>query len=163
MVIGRPGSGKTHFSNRLGELTGRKVIHLDKYYWKPGWVKAYPSSEVFRERVRELASGSEWIIDGNFAKSIDVRLKNADTVVFFDFPAWRAVLGAYKRWFLGGNNFVDKHPGMRERVSFKLLQMMLFYKTTEVYKMLNAEKGKKVYVVKNREDSEQTLREISSR
>ncbi len=162
MIIGKPGSGKTVFADRLGKISGREVIHLDKHYWKSGWVKAYASSEQFREKVRELISGNEWVLDGNFKNSIDIRLERADTVVFFDFPVWRSIFGAYKRWFFGVDNPIDKHPGMRERVSLELLKMMIFYPSRTVTQKLNDTQGKKIIIVKNRKDAEDALQEIVS-
>ena len=161
MIVGRPGSGKTVFADRLGTLTGREVTHLDKHYWKPGWIKAYSSSEEFREKVRELISQDEWILDGNFTKSIDLRLERADTVIFFNFPIWMCLLGVYKRWFFGGSNPIDKHPGMRERVSLGLLKMILFYPTKLVLNKLKNSTGKKIYIIKNRKEAVTALKEIT--
>ena len=159
MIIGRPGSGKTVFSEKLEKLTGRKVTHLDKYYWKPDWVKAH-TSEGFKEKVSELAAGDEWIIDGDFRSSIDVRLDKADAVVFFDFPAWKSVYGVYKRRFFGDKDIVNVHPGMIDRVSLKLLQAIVSYDTKRVYKMLSETKGKKIFIIKSREEGRKVLDEV---
>ncbi len=161
MIIGKPGSGKTVFADTLGKMTAREVTHLDKHYWKPGWVKAYGSSAEFKEKVRELISKDEWIIDGNFKNSIDIRLERADTVVFFNFSVWKSLLGAYKRWFFGGDHPIDKHPGMRERVSFELLKMMLFYPTKAILERIRNTTRKKIFIVKNRQEAEDVLQEIS--
>ena len=36
-VIGCPGSGKTTFTNELGAILGREVVHLDKLLWGANW------------------------------------------------------------------------------------------------------------------------------
>lgn len=161
MIIGKPGSGKTFFAHRLGKETGREVIHLDKHYWKVGWIRAFDSSEKFKDKVQELISGDEWILDGNFKNSIDIRLELADTVVFFDFPVWKSLVGVYKRWLFGGNNPVDLHPDMRERVSFELLKMILFYPTKSILQKLKNFDGKKIFIVKSRTDAEKAFHEIA--
>lgn len=161
MIIGRPGSGKTEFSIKLGKLTDRPIIHLDSLYWKPDWVKAY-TSEEFRNKVSELAADDEWIIDGDFRSSIGVRLERADTVVFFDFPVWVALLGAYRRWIFGGSNRIDKHPGMRERVSLSLLNAIIFYNSKRIYDLISKSRAKHIFILKNRSDAEKALDKIAA-
>ncbi len=40
LVIGCPGTGKSTFSKQLGSILNIEVIHLDKHFWKPGWVQS---------------------------------------------------------------------------------------------------------------------------
>jgi hypothetical protein len=84
LVIGICGAGKSTFSRTLARKTGLPLIHLDKEYWKPGWTKT--PRDLWRARVGELVAGDRWIIDGNYAGSLDLRLPRADTVVRFDYP-----------------------------------------------------------------------------
>src|ERR1700751_6085539 len=80
------GSGKSTFSRALSARTGLPVIHLDLYYWKPGWMK--PSDDEGQTKQRSLLAGDEWIADGNYDKTLDLRLERADTVVVLDTPWW---------------------------------------------------------------------------
>lgn len=86
LVSGLAGAGKSTFSRALSALTGLPLIHLDIYFWKPGWVE--PTEDEWRERQRGLLSGDEWIIDGNYHATLDLRLERADTVVYLDTPWW---------------------------------------------------------------------------
>src|SRR5438270_3074299 len=38
LVTGLAGSGKSTFSRTLAAKTGLPLIHLDLYFWEPGWV-----------------------------------------------------------------------------------------------------------------------------
>jgi adenylate kinase family enzyme len=94
------GAGKSTFSQELAAKTGLPVIHLDVHFWKPGWVE--PSEDEWREKQRVLIAGDEWILDGNYHATLDLRLKRADTVVYLDTSwwvcAWRALVrGVRKR------------------------------------------------------------------
>jgi adenylate kinase family enzyme len=93
LVIGSSGAGKSTFSIRLGEITGLPVIHLDKNYWLPDWIE--PPKEVWLEQVAELITREEWIIDGNFGGTMEMRLASCDTAIFLDLPrhvcAWRVL------------------------------------------------------------------------
>jgi adenylate kinase family enzyme len=94
-VIGCPGAGKSTFARRLGSRTGLPVIHLDEHFWRPGW-EPTPDDE-WNDVVRDLAAGDEWIIDGNYTRTIDVRARAADTVVLLDYPALGCVARALRR------------------------------------------------------------------
>lgn len=82
LVIGSGGAGKSTFANRLGELLNIEVIHLDQFYWRPGWVET-PKSE-WLETVERLVRRDSWIIDGNYSGSLEIRLAACDTVIFLD-------------------------------------------------------------------------------
>ena len=38
IIIGSPGAGKSTFSFALAEKTGLPLYHIDKLFWKAGWV-----------------------------------------------------------------------------------------------------------------------------
>lgn len=86
VVTGMAGAGKSTFSRALSAQTGLPVIHLDVYYWAPGWVE--PTEQEWREKQRSLLAGDEWIADGNYYATLDLRLERADSVVFLDTPWW---------------------------------------------------------------------------
>ena len=93
LVIGSSGSGKSYFSKRLGEQLRIDVIHLDRQYWKPNWTK--PSKEEWKAKVAEMLKRDEWIIDGNFGGTMEMRVAAADTIIFIDLSRvlclWRVI------------------------------------------------------------------------
>ena len=92
-------AGKSTFARALAAMTGLPLIHLDKEFWRPGW-KATPRPE-WRTRTSELVAGERWIMDGNYAGTLDLRLPRADSVMWCDYSrlvclrraVWRAVTG----------------------------------------------------------------------
>jgi adenylate kinase family enzyme len=72
LVTGLAGSGKSTFSRTLAAKTGLPLLHLDLYFWKPGWVA--PSESEWREQQRRLLAGDAWIADGNYHATLDLRL-----------------------------------------------------------------------------------------
>ncbi|MGA8724615.1 MAG: hypothetical protein WB565_06205 [Acidimicrobiales bacterium] len=95
MVTGLAGAGKSTFSRALSAKTGLPVIHLDIHFWKPGWVE--PSENEWREKQRGLLASDDWIADGNYHATLDLRLERADTVVFLDTPWWVCAQRAFVR------------------------------------------------------------------
>jgi adenylate kinase family enzyme len=84
IVIGCPGSGKSTFSRALHEKTGLPLIHLDLLYWNEDGSTVEKS--VFSERLSRAMKKDRWILDGNYASTMEARLKEADTVFFLDYP-----------------------------------------------------------------------------
>jgi len=97
VVTGLPGSGKSTLSLALGAKTGLPVLHLDLYFWKPGWVA--PSEAEWREKQGGVLAGDAWIADGNYHETLDLRLERADTVVSLEVPWWRCSGRAFLRGF----------------------------------------------------------------
>lgn len=95
MVIGISGAGKSTFSRALAARTGLPLIHLDKEFWRPGWTMT-PLPE-WRAKVDDLASRDAWIMDGNYAGSLPLRLPRADAVFWFDYPTLRCLRRALWR------------------------------------------------------------------
>ena len=95
VVTGIAGAGKSTFSRALSAKTGLPVIHLDVHFWKPGWVE--PSEDEWCEKQRGLLTSDEWIADGNYHATLDLRLERADTVVLLDTPWWVCARRAFVR------------------------------------------------------------------
>jgi adenylate kinase family enzyme len=125
-VIGPGGAGKSTLARRLGERLALPVIHLDAAYWRPGWVET-PSDE-WEGKVRELAQGERWILDGNYGGTLAIRLAAADTIVFLDFPRrtclWR-VLRRQLRY--RGRSRPDMTEGCPERLTLQFVRWIWEY------------------------------------
>ena len=78
-IVGPGGAGKSTFARELGARTGAPVIHLDRHFWKPGWVETEP--DVWRQVQSEILVGDRWIVDGNYGGTFDERFARTDTVI----------------------------------------------------------------------------------
>lgn len=160
MIIGRSGSGKTVFSERLGTALGREVIHLDRLYWTTGWQKVY-TPEAWIEKMKELAAGDEWIIDGNYHSTLEIRLARADTVIFFNFSALQSLFHIFMRYLFPPAQVVDRAPGIPDRISWQLLEWTLRYPTRRTLEKLAAVKDKKIYIVRTHHEARALLRALT--
>jgi len=102
VIVGPGASGKSVLARQLGEITGLRVIELDKLFWQSGLVETPRHQWV--ELQQKLARENEWIMDGDLGPydAIEVRLRAADTIIFLDFSllrcAWRAVRRSRERF-----------------------------------------------------------------
>jgi len=121
MIIGSGGSGKSTLARRLGDILAIPVIHLDKAFWNAGWIET--PKEEWAEKQRDLLAGSEWIADGNYGGTLEIRLEKADAVIFLDFSRFVCVYGAVKRWLANiGKTRPDMAEGCPESIDFAFLK-----------------------------------------
>lgn len=94
-VIGCPGSGKTTFSNKLGSILQRDVVHLDKVLWKPNW-----EMMDYDKRVKihnKIIAADKWLIDGMWRSHLVDRLERSTLVIFLDYKRSLCLYRAIKR------------------------------------------------------------------
>ena len=128
LVIGSGGSGKTTVAKALAARTGLPVIHLDQLFWHPGWIST-PDDEWDR-RVGALVAGDAWIMDGNYGRTLPLRLAAADTVVFLDRSrlvcTWRILKRRLRHI---GRGRPDVAPGCPEQLSWEFMWWVWTYRT----------------------------------
>lgn len=95
IVIGCPGSCKTIFAEKLNKITGLPLHYLDAIWHKPD--KTHIPREEFDRRLSEILATDEWIIDGEYGRTVEMRLKECDTVFLFDLPAEVCLQGVTNR------------------------------------------------------------------
>ena len=97
VILGPGGSGKSFLAVRLGEITGLRVVELDKIFWLPGLVATPHDRWVEIQQI--LVREKEWILDGDLGSydDVEVRLQAADTIVFLDFSLIRCVWQTLRR------------------------------------------------------------------
>ncbi len=107
LVIGSPGSGKTTFSLQLAAKTRLPLTHLDQLYWNDNWVSV--PSDIFDAKLLSELQKTHWIIDGNYGRTLPLRLKYCDTVLYLDYPRLLCLWGAFLRII---KNYGKSRPDM---------------------------------------------------
>ena len=158
IVIGCPGSGKTTFAEKLNELTGLPLYYLDAIWHKPD--KTHIPREEFDQRISEIFATSEWIIDGNYSRTIEMRLKQCDTVFLFDLPTEVCLQGATERIGKGRYDLpwleTELDPEFEEFIKdFAKTSLPKIYELIDKYK-----ENKSVFVFKSREETDGYLKNI---
>lgn len=127
LIIGCSGAGKSTLARQLGDILPLPVIHLDRLYWQPNWTKT--DKPLFLKKLTEQLEKPQWIIDGNFDSTLDLRLQYADCVIFLDFATHtciRRILWRYVTNF--GQTRIDMTEGCTEKIDAEFLCWIARYK-----------------------------------
>ena len=95
-IIGYSGAGKSTTARKLGEKLGIPVLHLDTVYHMPGW-QVRPNEDSIAIVSKFMEENDSWIIDGNYSRTLEARLKSCDTVFMLDFPTDVCMQGVVER------------------------------------------------------------------
>jgi len=126
-IIGCGGSGKTHLANQLAALLNLPLTHLDGVYYDADW-NPLPQEE-FAALQRKLVAAPRWLLEGNYAGTLPIRLAATDTVIFLDLHAITCLTGILqRRWrYRGGQHAKD---GVYDRITWNFVRYIWGYRTT---------------------------------
>ena len=127
-IIGPGGAGKSTLARQLGQALGLPVFHLDRLFWRPGWVET-PREEWAQKQRDVLQAHDGWIMDGNYGGTLEVRLAAADTIIFLDFSPWVCLPRVVWRYFQNiGRSRPDMAPGCDEKLDLAFILFVARYR-----------------------------------
>lgn len=152
LIIGCGGAGKSTLARQLGELTGLPVVHLDKLFWHPGWVES--TKEEIDAKITAALDEPQWIMDGNYNRTLPLRIQKCDTVIYLDFSRFACLMGVAKRVLTTyGTVRPDMAEGCPERFDLDFLKWVWNFnknKREQYYRLLNEAEGVETIVLKDR-------------
>ena len=95
IIIGSPGAGKSCFARKLRDMTGLPLYYLDQVYHKPD--RTTVTREEFDRKLLEIMQTDNWIIDGNYQRTLPIRFEACTDVFFLDYPLEQCLEGVALR------------------------------------------------------------------
>lgn len=155
LIIGSPGSGKSTFARKLWDKTGLPLYYLDMIFHNPD--RTTVSREVFDERLSEILNTDEWIIDGNYQRTLPLRFEKCTEIFFFDLPVEECLQGAEAR--IGQKR--EDMPWVEEIFDPEFRQYILDFSKDQlprIYQLMDLYADtKKIVVFHSREESDAWL------
>ena len=158
LLIGCPGSGKSTLAKKLGKKTGLPVIHLDTIYWLPHWERR--PTEEFESILKEELEKETWIIDGNYNRTLDLRISYCDLIIYLDIPRRVCLWSVIKRRIQYANKTrEDMQKECNEVIDYSFISYVYRFNKTHrkrYYELLeNVEK--EFLIIKKRKDIDKLL------
>jgi adenylate kinase family enzyme len=97
-ILGITGAGKSTLSRRIAQKTGLPLFHMDSLFWRGKWEEV-PEAEYLRAHDEILKNNERWIIEGWVSPAMEERLKQADLIIYLDYPGWLCALRYIERAF----------------------------------------------------------------
>lgn len=159
IIIGSPGSGKSTFARKLRDITNLPLYYLDILWHKKD--RTNISREEFDEKLEKILKKDKWIIDGNYQRTIEMRLKECDTVFLMDYPLEVCLSGAEER--VGKKR--EDLPWIEEKVDEEFKQIIVDFsknKLPQIYKLLEKyQQNKNIVIFKSREEADNYIKKMT--
>ena len=155
IIIGCPGSGKSTFGRKLKCITDLPLYHLDMMFWNED--RTTVAKELFIERLKTAMSNSKWIIDGNYNSTMEMRIKECDTVFFLDYPTNVCIEGieARKGQPRSDMPWLENENTDKEFIDF--INQYHLESRPKVIRLLDKYSAKNIIIFKTRAESEEYL------
>lgn len=152
-IIGPGGSGKSTLARELGDKLGIEVFYLNKIWWKDK--DQHISDEEFEQIQKDIIENNdEFILDGNYLATLDLRIAASDTIIFLDFPTSTNLKQSFKK-NLTEDNSDNKNPDLDHtgKIDLKYINWLINFEKEDrkfIHDKLNEIKlEKKVVIIDN--------------
>ena len=131
MITGCCGSGKSTLSRKLADRTGLPLFHLDMIWWRPD--ESHISQDDFDKVLTELTVGERWIIEGDYSRTYEVRMRACNMLIFLDYDEETCMAGLRQRV---GQKRSDI-PWVEQRLEQELVDLVYSYRQDRRPKLLS--------------------------
>ena len=164
MIVGSAGSGKSTLAQKLGEILGQRVVHIDHFYWEPNWVMR--DDAAIKKLVVDAIEDDGWVFEGNCSSTYTERAAKADTIIWLDIPryvcVYRAIIRALKNY---GKGRPDMALGCYDRLDWRFFKWVWNYPKNgrpKHLRLFEETQGKlKQHRLRNRKEIDGFLKEVA--
>lgn len=123
-IIWISGTGKTTLARKLSKILDIPIVHYDEFVRWKNWKEI--DEKVVEKELKKAIKKEKWIIEWYIHPAGEMRLENADMIIYLDYSGWNAMLGWLKRrWQHRGKTRLEMADGCIEKFDLKYLNVML--------------------------------------
>lgn len=159
MVIGCPGSGKSTLSRELHSKTGIPLYHLDMLNWNAD--RTTVEKSIFLKQLSNVLEKDEWIIDGNYGATMELRMQRCDTILFLDYPLDVCLDGISKRRGKPRSDIPWEEPEQDDEEFIKFIKNYNSQSRSQVMRLLEKYSHKNIVIFKGRNEANNFLSRVS--
>jgi len=150
-IIGGPGTGKSTLAKNLGKELNLPIYHIDGIHHLENWEirDKKERDKIILEKVEK----EKWIIDGTYRSTLNARVKKSDMIIYLDYSTITKLKGIMQRYLKNRGKEKVEIPGCKEKMDLEFIKQTLNWnkdKRNTVYKILEDNKEKKIFIFKNR-------------
>lgn len=121
------------------------------------------NQDGYQER---LVLEESWIIDGNYGRTLDIRMTQADVIILLDFSRWITTYRVIKRRLIyHGKTRPDLNEDCPESLDFEFIKWVWNFKKTKIpgiMEKLMEYQDKKIIVLKSPKNVEKLIKQIKT-
>ena len=161
IIIGCPGSGKSTFAKSLHKITDIPLVHLDMLYWNAD--KTTVEKSLFLDRLLKAMQNDRWIIDGNYASTMELRMQACDTVIFLDYPLETCLKGIAERKGKARSDMPWIEPSQDDEEFIEFIKNYNSQNRPKVMELLNKYSDKDIFIFSARSQADEFLAELTDK
>jgi adenylate kinase family enzyme len=122
-IIWISGTGKTTLARKIWKILHIPIIHYDEFVrWEN---RTEIHEKIVENKLKQAMKKEKWIIEWYIHPAAEMRLENADMIIYLDYSGWGAILGWLKRrWQHRGKTRLEMADGCIEKFDRKYLKVM---------------------------------------
>ena len=126
-------------------------------YWKED--KTIIPKNIFLEQLSNILKKNEWIIDGNYSSTMELRIQKCDTIIFLDYPTDVCLQGIKER--LGKKRTDIPWAETEEDLEFiEFIKTYNLKQKPQVIELLKTYNDKNIFIFNNRKEADEFLNNI---
>lgn len=94
-IVGSSGSGKSTLAKALSKKLDIPHIEIDRLFWSGNWIEA--NEDDFRESLKQSLTSDNWVVDGNYNRTRDLKWERATHIIWIDYSFTRTLFQSLKR------------------------------------------------------------------
>lgn len=157
-VIGCSGAGKSVFSKKLHQKTGLPLYHLDMLFWREEGTHLEPAE--FNPALQRVVDTPAWIIDGNYSRTLPMRLERCDTIFFLDIPYELCLNGVLSRRGKKRDDLPWIEPVELDEDFAEFIRSFESEKRPAILEMLESYPDKEIHIFRSREEADTYLNNL---